>query len=480
MFRRAVWSVAVGVLVLAGCTVAEPTGLPLVERPASPERDDSAVLAALRRLDACALLDPAAARVPSFPADRPPRPLGPHRCELTATDGDRVSVRLGLSLTDQDRLGDFYPRPLGGAKAYVERWANRPPTMCFLHLPVSRTLSIRFAAFAGAAPHTGDLCAMAAAFAGAAADRLARTETPRSRAPMADWDPCTMLATVLDDPDGNRVVHETTGDHGIDGCVGTPATGGTVRLTLFYGRLPPGGPTLVAGRPAQVNERPGRCAVRWSTGAEQLAELSAPDCAGAERLAVAAQAAETAAPPVAPRSPLLYRPDEPDLPVAGACGFYEADPARCRPAAPVPVLGIPAVALHAATAKGDVICSLARDSVREHAGHPLRPVVDDTNGCVFVEPTRTIRVTVRLLTTAVSPEPHQRRTTVAGAPAWFTQRTDPPMAVRRIDIPLRHGTLSTTVHTFAGVGSARDDRPDPAHLDIAEAVAQDVLTGHRA
>ena len=108
--RRAMWSIAVGVLVLTGCTVEEP-GLPLVERPTTLERDEPAVLAALRQVDACALLDPA--EVPAFRAGRAPRPLGPHRCELTAAGGDRVSVRLGMSLTAQDRLGDFYPRRAG-------------------------------------------------------------------------------------------------------------------------------------------------------------------------------------------------------------------------------------------------------------------------------------------------------------------------------------------------------------------------------
>lgn len=475
--RRAVSAVVVGVLILAGCTVEEP-GLPLVERPATPERDEAAVLAALRQIDACALLDPAAARAPAFPADRPPRPLGPHRCELTAPGGDRVSVRLGTSLTAHDRLGDFYPRPLGGAKAYVERWANRPQTMCFLHLPVSPALSIRFAAFAGAVPRSGDLCAAAAAFAGVAAERLARPETLRAGAdmPMADWDPCAMLATALDDP-GYRLTHDADGDHGVDGCVadpGRPSVGGLVRLTLAYGPPADG---------EAVSEGPGGCTVRWSNGpagagTEQINALSAPDCARAGQLAAAVLTAPTTAPSVSPRRPLLYRPDEPDLPVAGACGFYTANPARCRSHVPVPAPDVPAMVFRAAAADDDVACTIARDAVREHGLAALRPVTDDAAGCVFVEPARTVRVTVRLVTGPVILEPQARRTSVAGASAWVSERAEPPMAVRRLDIALRHGTLSVTVHTFAAVGASRADPPDPDRLDIAEAVAREIMTTH--
>lgn len=468
----------------------EARRLPLVERPRADVQsrgDERAVVAALRQVDACALLD---ARAAGFPAGSRPVALGPHRCELRAKDGARVTVRLGIWFPARDRLGDFYPRTLGGAKAYVERWGNEPRSMRFLHLPVSRSLSVRFIALAGATPTTRDLCAVAAASASEAAIRLARPETLRPGAdrPMASWDPCAALGTALDDPYGYHLDHESMGDYGVDGCFADPVrppTGEAIRLRLGYGRAYTGGvPKRIAGRPTMVSDTPDVCTVRWSngpagSGTEQLLELSAPDCPRAEQLMTAVLRAPTTGSPVAPRQGLIYRPDEPDLPVAGACGFYAADPARCQPYAAMAVPGNRADLVRAATADAHVNCAFAVDAVRELAGGTLRPVVDDAVGCVFVEPTRTVRVTVRLAPGRLPAEPNATRTSMAGLPVHVVESVESPWHVRRLDVALPYGgTLSVTAHASAKAGSTRDDPVDPAQLDVADAVAEQIATTH--
>jgi hypothetical protein len=445
------------------------------------------VVAALRQVDACALLD---ARAAGFPAGSRPVALGPHRCELRARDGARVSVRLGIWFPARDRLGDFYPRTLGGAKAYVERWGNEPRSMCFLHLPVSRSLSVRFIALAGATPTARDLCAVAAASASEAALRLARPENLRPGAdrPMASWDPCTALGAALDDPYGYHLDHESMGDYGIDGCFADPVrppTGEAIRLRLSYGRAQNGGvPKRIAGRPTMVSDAPEVCTLRWSDGpagkdAEQLLELSAPDCPRAEQLMTAVLRAPTTGSPVVPQQRLLYGPDEPDLAVAGACAHYAADPARCQPYAAMAVPGRESDLVRAATVDGHVNCAIAVDAVREQAGDALRPVVDDQVGCVFVEPTRTTRVTVRLAPGRLRAEPTATRTSIAGMPVRVVESVESPWQVRRLDVALPDGgTLSVTAHASAKNGSMRDDPIDPAQLDVADAVAERIMTTH--
>lgn len=479
---RGVYVVA-GALALSACTVEDPgtpQRLPRVEHPRAsvPSRgDERAVLAALRQVDACALLDTRAARVPAFPASARPVASGPHRCDVSGKGGVRVSVRLGMAFGTRDRLTDFYPRALGGAKAYVERWGNEPRSMCFLHLPVGRSLSVRFAAFAGTAPT--DLCGATETFAATAARRLARPDTVRPGAdrPMATRDPCAALGAALD-ARGYHLGHDGVGDFGIDGCVADPAEAPlseAIRLTLGYGRVDNGGvPARIAGRPAVVRDGSGGCAVRWSSGTagargEQVQELTAPDCPRAERVA-AAVAGAPAESPEAPRLTLLYGPDEPDLPVAGACGYYSADPARCRPYAEVPVPANRSDAIRAAVLDPHTNCALA-------ALPALRPVVDDRLGCVFVEPTRTTRVAVRLMPGRVPAEPGATATTVAGLPTWTVERVDAGWRTRRLGVALPHsGTLSVTVYAAAPVGSTRDSPAGPARYDVADVAARIVTT----
>jgi hypothetical protein len=484
--------VAAGVLMLAACTVGqqgEPSRLPLVEHPRAvvPSRgDERAVLAALRQVDACALLDARSARLP---AGSRQVASGPHRCDLRASDGVRVSVRLGMSFTARDRLDDFYPRALGGAKAYVERWGNEPRSMCFLHLPVGRSLSVRFAVFAGASA-AGDLCAVAESFASAAARRLARPETlrPGANRPMASWDPCAALGSALDDPYGYHLSHQSTGDYGIDGCVADPARtpiSQAIRLTLGYGRAHTGGvPTRIAGRRTVVRDAPAVCTVQWSNGpagvgAEQLMELSAPDCPRAEQLVAPVLRAPTAGSTVVARHGLLYRPDEPDLPVAGACGFYTTDPARCQPYVAVTVPGRAAELVRAAATDLHVNCAIAVDAVRERVGAGHRPVVDDAVGCVFVEPTRTTRVAVRLVPGRGRSEPDATSASIVGLPVRTVEWEERPWRVRRLDVALPHGgTLSVTAYASAKAGSTRDAPVDPAQLDIADTVAGQIVATH--
>src|SRR5262249_54224013 len=107
--------IAIAVLVLTvGCAsqVAAPPR----------DRDSTAVVAALRRLDACALVDPAVASQLGFGARPAVYPEAPHSCTVSSAPSsghDEVEIRLGAQVEHFHKWGAA-PITLAGAKAYLQ------------------------------------------------------------------------------------------------------------------------------------------------------------------------------------------------------------------------------------------------------------------------------------------------------------------------------------------------------------------------
>jgi hypothetical protein len=399
MGRAAV--VVVLLALLAGCT-AKPEDLgplPKVTHPQAEvpkDRDEPAVLAALRQTDACALLGPDAK---VYPANVTPKAKGPHRCAIRRDDnGDEIEVVLGDLFGPGPRFGRELIT-IGGAKAY--QWVLDGE--CLVHLPVSFRLAIKFWGRKGAQSAGSDeICSVTRGFAAYAVTRLSIQDSPKPGLPLADWDACQLLTAALGaNPDKYALgINESL--YGVDSCGADPReperASPAVGLTIRYGGDPAaeGDVRTIGGMRVRVYQFSDACTLAWSNGNDVLLELRAPDCARAEGYAAAAMARlRDPAPPAGPLwRPLTYRPSEPDVGVAGACLDLSPDvnPQSCQPYVQVPVPAGDARVIQAAEADLNINCAIARDGVARHFGD-LRPVTFD-RGCAFVEPSHAVKISV--------------------------------------------------------------------------------------
>jgi Protein of unknown function (DUF3558) len=181
-----------------GCA-AQIQGSPAVAVPR--DRDSGAVVAALRELSACALIDPAVAGRVGIGSAPIVYAEAPHACTISAapsSGGYEVTVHLG---THADHFLKWASAPitLAGAKAYRYDDSLKGHN-CFVFLPVSFDRAIQIYA---KEPSTGsdiDLCAAATAFAEAAATKLANPDSlrpDRTTFPLSQWDGCSLLAAAL-------------------------------------------------------------------------------------------------------------------------------------------------------------------------------------------------------------------------------------------------------------------------------------------
>ncbi|MGH3914995.1 MAG: hypothetical protein ACRDTC_16550, partial [Pseudonocardiaceae bacterium] len=342
-------------LAVAGCSV------PIADTPAvaiPEDRDSGAVVAALRRLDACALIDPAIADRVGMGSRPAVYPEAPHACTISSeppslNDVDEVTVRLGEDAEHYLKWSSA-PITLAGAKAYLLDDTLRADN-CVVFIPVSFTRAIGIHADGRIGGSDIDLCAAATAFAQAAATKLANPDSLRAdRAvrPLSQWDGCSLLATALGDRTEQYTLELDDGVPGLDGCDASRGEDPELSLTMSYGWDPAryaganrkqlGGRTVAVAEPELAG--PGRpyCLVSWSNGpasairalSDQVIEVRAPDCPQAEQLAAAVISGHDTAPPTAAvPQPLLYRPDEPDTAATGPCidDFDGDKPGRCTP-----------------------------------------------------------------------------------------------------------------------------------------------------
>lgn len=293
---------AVGV---AGCTGGEPEPAPDTPTSATSsaptDRDSRAVLAALRRIDLCAAVDSGVdARLSS---------TDPFSCDV-GTAPNPVKITVVMSSPASRRAMDAHT--LAGAKAYVTR---EPRLNCRVVLPVSFELAISVDAL-GTRPSDA-LCEPASRVATVLAAALA---DPVQVEP--SWDACGAVRAAVDERDHSQVVPVA-----MDFCHFPVGPG---QLRLRYASPPDhaergviGDTTVWVSEGEFAGER--SCFVDWSlgpphtryapAGAEFLASVSADECRRARDLA-RTMVGVLAEPPheVTPQQPLLYGPDEPDMP----------------------------------------------------------------------------------------------------------------------------------------------------------------------
>jgi hypothetical protein len=353
------------------------------------DRDDHAVLAALRGIDPCALL----AAGPKL-SGLTMRRVGPRRCELGAAPGDAwVGVSLGKNAELPERYGGTRVT-VAGAKGY----RSGIDAYCDVLLPVSfrRVIAIeaRGGSWAGF-----DSCAVAMQFATAAVPVL---DTARSDndGPLQRWDACTLLDAAL----GEEVTrYEIRGD-AIGSCAakahGSPPK--SADLTLRFGLDPhtitdPPGGAPGDGRPVRVVSGP-ECSLAWNVGGlaapDRVVQVYAADCARTPSLLQAVRTAlHRPLRTVTPQHPLLYRPGERDMPQDGACVDFQATLGGCRP-----YTGAPAPAGRVELRDDPaVLCGISVAAVARHFTG-LSPVEAKDYGCAFVEPDheQELAITARL------------------------------------------------------------------------------------
>ncbi len=441
--RKWIWGAAVAlVLTAAACTPDQPSTT--TETPSSrdepvpveeqKDRDPAAVMAAVRRIDFCAV-----ARQVTGTADVSAR--DPFSCgALGASVG---VVRLG---TDE-RL-EFPVRAIGDAKAYVD--SSRPDD-CVVYFPLSFEFALKV---------DGVGCEPAVDVVLAA--------TPQ-------WDACGALAEASDEDDLTEA----------GATIGTACERTEPDLARLEFGSPLVGPTrtdTVGGVPVEVQEddSTGRtvCWTAWPGAEGVWTAVAADDCAQARTLAESVMTVLASPPPdIAPQTPLLYGPDEPDTPMPGACAHLERDVAgHCRPYTDTQV---PADDL--LNAGADTQCALARDAVTRHAGTNLVPVAvadGESDSCYFVEPERQVQVRFQVGSDPVDGVPDvfdARAAEIAGHPGYVEDGQAYRVWVATTDDPGREGRLSVTV---AAGPAARDDQPPAGAAAVAESIIVAVLATH--
>lgn len=470
MTGRLAVRVLVGVMafVLTGCSAGPPTRTEpsTVEHPPAEvpvDRDRAAVIAALRELDLCAVLESVAPDGTDVEAST----SRPFSCALRVGE-EFYALRVQVEKFDStDRL-HLPVRDLGGAKAYVGDLADE----CQVSLPVSFRVAIVF--------HVRGECGPAQEMAADAAAVLANPDPVRRD---AVWDACGAMVAAVEDDD--QVV---TSDGVLESCADKSGT----QFQLTYGK--PASPREDKWESGVVDgvtvwtagDDANGCRSEWSSGTapEQdrgdqiVAAVWALDCESVADL-VAELVPVLKEPPqrVAPQRPLLYRFDEPDSPRVGACAYVEDEP--CEPYVEVPVPTGQAEIVRAAEADVNVKCAIAIEAVTTHFGAGMLAVTvpdDRLTKCVFVEPERSVQVEVNLWADpadrVTTGRPGHREIELAGHPGYLRSRND------ELDYSLATSTRTDepgTLRLDVIPGPLGGERLAPEIEDKAESVLTDIL-----
>lgn len=391
--RRLLAGACVVVLALSGCTDDGPTAAPPpeIEQPEAElpkDRDERAVIAALRRIDMCAVLDAAVAAAGTAEYDL--RAMSPTVCrtDLVGADAAYATVGVTSDVGSVKRLS-LPAREIRGAKAYLDARDDR----CAAYFPITFRLAVELAV-------DGGPCAYAEKLATGVADALA---DPARVSTEPRWEACELLRTSTD--------HRTLPVGDLDQC--SEAENLAITLQL---RNPLVFPEHDAKR-AQVDglavwvtsgtaAGSTYCWIDWAPGPGDLVvRLTATTCAEVEPLVRPVNRRLHEPPPdVAPQRPLLYPPSEPDRRFDGACAFADVGDARpdvCAPHVEVPV-PTGGDLLAEAEADPDVACELALDAVTERFGSRLQAVAvaNRQAGCYFVMPERLVQLEFSVLSEA--------------------------------------------------------------------------------
>lgn len=429
--HRVLALVLAGCLIVAGCTetvagTAVSGGGPSGAGPAAGgdskpakrprDRNQAAVLLALRQIDACALFDESLSK--KLSADATPLASGPHSCELTEIlDGypgsPLMKVAVGAGFDHVSRYGAA-PVTIAGAKAYEYRDAMS--STCEVAFPVSFTLGIQLEHEAGTPE---EACRVVHRFGKAMVAKLRKpgsiTVQPAKR-PLSAWDGCTLLVHLLDKPKDYTYEVDGVADP-FSGCLGrldqevdpSSSAGERVSLEAKYDKELESRPKrrTIAGKKVAVDDRGEDCVLSWVQGDSRtgnkwvgklMIELTAA-CAKASKMAAKAIRLADKAPskPGRPQRKLLYGPRDPDSAAPGACVHLAVGHnAECEPYQPTTApKGYDAIVSAEANDR-NVRCAVFEPAVRSKFGSTFKPVIYGEH-CIFVDPKHELVITVNVL-----------------------------------------------------------------------------------
>lgn len=376
--------------------------------PHGKDRDEAAVVAALRDIDACQLLDPAAAKGIGM-AKQTLIPKGAHSCVITQEDdplfADGIEAKVGEDF-DFIRKYDSASLTLGGARAYQSESAGD----CEIALPVSFQLAINFKG------DTGYTCDRMRPVVEAAAKKLANPDALRvdpAKRPFAEWDGCLAIGNAMGKQQAQGYTFKPDGIYDpLSGCsFGKDDPKSSEPDYELEGRYDLWDPdpefdtmTSVGGKTAITDDIAGDCQLEWAqgpTGAPEGQEtlvfkLRAGDCAQTKALAERFIATIASKPndPTRPQRPLLYGKQENDTGAPGACqDFSQGKDEACQPAQLVRIPEDKQSVLAGANRDRNVNCSLFADAIKREFGPELRPITWASH-CVFVQPSHELEITV--------------------------------------------------------------------------------------
>lgn len=475
------------------------------------DRAADAVSSALGRLDPCALVDPRGGNVPGYPASSEVEARSPHSCEVTNPEGEKVTMTFGVELATSDRFTNQLTS-FGGAKAYVLAGPSKH-TFCRVALPVSFTHSIEVRASSGGVD--SHACADAKGFAALAATRLENPDGFELPAGPTRWTACDVLRSAVELTPKTELRSGWDLTTGLDQCGVWDKSGGSLGgielqpvmphtyLTIEYDDPSPDFPRdLGTVRGRRLNGyHSGACVIEWTERRPPAAiakgevarfQVSATSCRKAKRLVADIAKvidSDRVARPADPQRPVLYAPDEPDIPAAGACvdvaNFEQAD---CEPYADAEAPTNGQETIDEATADPNVNCAIAVEAVQEHIGSTLQPVTalngTDATGkprymCGFVEPTHALQVWI-----AASKDPMNQEagSEVAGHPANdVTTKSD---GIRQLWVALdgseQPGHLYAEVRVLPSrsTGMYSDSPVDTLPLADLDEAMSDIVAAH--
>lgn len=432
--RRSVATFVAACLVLAGCS-SPVTGTPTAHEPApsaeapaeeankessqpsQPERpkdrDPAAVRAALRQIDACALVDVTMAK-----GKAQALPVGPHACALAVQDDygyleKLLTVSVGTEFDHGARIARA-PVTVQGAKAYQAYHEDG----CYLTIPVSFNYGVQLDHNAEEKPRSA--CKRLRSWAKYVVKKLSKPSSIKvspGKRPLSAWDGCTLLAHVLDAPEKYVYSQDSAADpfstcmsRVKEGVGETPKSGETVSIHIEYDQdtniTQLDTKRTVGGKKATMSKNGEECDLKWVQGPSKagdrfyrdlLIKLSAP-CSAVDDMAKKVMRQANKKPKSAkPLRKLTFSAKEPDTPALGACAnFPNGATQECVPYQPTTApKGYDAIT--AAMAQDpNVQCAVFESAVKAHFGDDFEPL-NFRQSCYFVSPDHELEITTNVL-----------------------------------------------------------------------------------
>lgn len=474
-------------------------------KPGPADRDPAALMAALRQIDACKLIDQAAAAAVGYQIVSLGAP-SPHHCQAFPKGSfSELDVRIG---SDFELPNRFFAAPLdlAGMRGYR---TDLSVEVCQVDLPVDLELSISTWVRRDAQSNEKfKACDVATAVATSAAARLAHPEQVRADPAvlvLSTWDACTLLLLPLGDHAREYRLTRGQGlfDNAMDSCAATHKDNHTLtwdfQLRIDYRKedWTKGvyeHPSDVEGKQVVLRDdtRQG-CERAWTHqpvpafGGSWVAVIAVISrTCELEPVAQIIRAERAGPPPVQPLAQVLYRVDQPDLNYPGACVDYGgAIAGGCQPAHQVSVPTDPAQRRQAADHDPNVTCALTTDAVRARLGAGMQPVTSSSS-CAWVEPTHTVSIKFRVDTTGTAQSyggsTKTRDITIGGHPALRIDHTDDPehqqweVYVSTGNDLAQPGVLGAELTTYSPRGSPDGTPADTKPGGLLEPILADILS----